>query len=643
MTAVVGSIIAKLQADATGLNSGLTLAGSRVEAFEKRSLASVRRFDAVVSRGFGRAGAVMATFGANLAGTIVGMLGAHAVIAKLRAELDRLGNVADSSAAAGLDPELWQSIAFSAKLGGIEISKASEALATFAANSALAAQNKGRMVQALKATAPELLKEIQLATTQEQRIRAVADALAKEADASKRAAIARATLGDAKFANIFAGGAKAIDDMVAKAKALGIVIDRELVAKADQYGDQWDTAAEILNAHVAKALVNLAPTMVTLVGLAGDFAENLGLVLDSLRATQDRVLLAPLQSELAQLENNIATMKAAIEVQKEANKAGGLTALFQGGDVAGSMANLELMYQRAGELQERIKQILSAPPTITVPDIPDIDPEDLFDTADAVAKVVTALKFEEMQLGRTANAQELYAKLNEAGVTLESDYGQAIMQAVAALQAKRADVEATTAAMQEQAKRLEFLTDLGRDFAHSLKDDLAEGKTAVEALSNAFGRLGDRLIDLALDQAISLLFKNLLGSAFGGASLGGAGNFSIGNVPLYATGTAFHPGGAAIVGERGPELVMMPRGSSVLNASRTADYMRPSMPMSSNLSSSVANDNAGGITIAPVYHIDARGSSMTPAEIRALLEANNKQLRRSLPGMLADARSRGEI
>lgn len=36
-----------------------------------------------------------------------------------------------------------------------------------------------------------------------------------------------------------------------------------------------------------------------------------------------------------------------------------------------------------------------------------------------------------------------------------------------------------------------------------------------------------------------------------------------GDVPRYSSGTPYHPGGMAIVGERGPELVNLPRGSSV--------------------------------------------------------------------------------
>ena len=47
-----------------------------------------------------------------------------------------------------------------------------------------------------------------------------------------------------------------------------------------------------------------------------------------------------------------------------------------------------------------------------------------------------------------------------------------------------------------------------------------------------------------------------------------------GGVAKYAKGTNFHPGGLAIVGEQGPELVNLPRGSSVETASQTRSVMR---------------------------------------------------------------------
>ena len=42
------------------------------------------------------------------------------------------------------------------------------------------------------------------------------------------------------------------------------------------------------------------------------------------------------------------------------------------------------------------------------------------------------------------------------------------------------------------------------------------------------------------------------------------------NVPRYARGTGFHPGGRAVVGEEGPELVDLPAGTRVYNARQTS-------------------------------------------------------------------------
>ena len=57
-------------------------------------------------------------------------------------------------------------------------------------------------------------------------------------------------------------------------------------------------------------------------------------------------------------------------------------------------------------------------------------------------------------------------------------------------------------------------------------------------------------------------------SAFLGGGSSGSSNFGIplpgsGLIKGFATGTDFAPGGFAMVGERGPELVNLPRGSKV--------------------------------------------------------------------------------
>lgn len=44
-------------------------------------------------------------------------------------------------------------------------------------------------------------------------------------------------------------------------------------------------------------------------------------------------------------------------------------------------------------------------------------------------------------------------------------------------------------------------------------------------------------------------------------------------IPAYADGTDFHPGGVALVGEEGPELVNLPRGAQVFTANETRGMM----------------------------------------------------------------------
>ncbi len=72
-------------------------------------------------------------------------------------------------------------------------------------------------------------------------------------------------------------------------------------------------------------------------------------------------------------------------------------------------------------------------------------------------------------------------------------------------------------------------------------------------------------------------------------------------LPQFATGTDFAPGGMALVGERGPELVNIPRGSKVLSASQTKSMLNtPEFDFnkigqaSGSISNSVVNNYGGG-------------------------------------------------
>ena len=104
-----------------------------------------------------------------------------------------------------------------------------------------------------------------------------------------------------------------------------------------------------------------------------------------------------------------------------------------------------------------------------------------------------------------------------------------------------------------------------KDAFRDMEKDIvrALNQIAINGLKKAlFGGEGGGGLDFG-----SLLAK-LFGSIFGGGAGGGLGYGTIGsNIPEgpfpYANGTGFHPGGMALVGERGPELLRLPRGSQV--------------------------------------------------------------------------------
>lgn len=154
------------------------------------------------------------------------------------------------------------------------------------------------------------------------------------------------------------------------------------------------------------------------------------------------------------------------------------------------------------------------------------------------------------------------------------------------------DIPAALASMEAQGMRTAntlraistTLQDANRGAFTDFVQQIRNGATAMDALktagANALGKIADKLASMAAD--------NLWSAAFGGSggggllSLLGLGGGSVGNYgqaanatglgagtgglsfPMFASGTKSAPGGLAIVGEKGPELVNLPRGAEVI-------------------------------------------------------------------------------
>jgi hypothetical protein len=85
------------------------------------------------------------------------------------------------------------------------------------------------------------------------------------------------------------------------------------------------------------------------------------------------------------------------------------------------------------------------------------------------------------------------------------------------------------------------------ELSEAFTDVIMGAKSFGDAIRGVFNRMATRV----LDSLINNLLSQALGSVLGG-------------IPGFATGTNFAPGGMALVGEKGPELVNLPRGSQVI-------------------------------------------------------------------------------
>lgn len=144
-------------------------------------------------------------------------------------------------------------------------------------------------------------------------------------------------------------------------------------------------------------------------------------------------------------------------------------------------------------------------------------------------------------------------------------------------------------------------------------------ETIVTGSGSAKDALASLLSDFAR-MATNSAFNSLF-SAATGALFGGAGAPTGLPIPIpHANGTPYAPGGLSLVGERGPELVNLPRGSQVFNARETRGM-------------------AGGVNVSYAPTINAPGASAEAvAGIRAAMAAD----RARLPSIIQDTVKRAQ-
>lgn len=591
----------------------------RLNDFEKKLARATKSADGAMSK-IERRSDRMASRLANLGtgafsgltkgavGVLAPLLTATAAIAGARQALDQFGAIADQSAAAGVDSEFFQGIAYQAKLSGVEIDSVASALGTFAKNSGLAAEGKGKMVGALQALNPELLKNIQAATTQEQRIRLAANAINEAKSAAEAAALATTLFGDSgtKLVAAFQGGAQALDQMMVKAKEMGLIVDRDLINRADELGDKLDTASQIVDLKLKRALVDLAPLMSDAAGWAAEFARLLAIAYDQVKAIEDRQFLRPLQNQLAETYNAMQPVRdriAEIEAQLAGNGPNGMILKLDLADANAKLAELEA---QANRLLDRVTTLQGRParPNTGTPAAAAASNPNLL--GDAGLSLLDLNLPDPGQIDAvTTSVRQLTVATSETGV----------------------EITRVTAALEPMTDGMLEFADVARTGARGFIADLIEERTAAEALGNVLSQLGNQLIDLGF----GALFGTgggkgqfgLIGSALGFASGGYTG-----------AGGKYQPAGVVHKGEYVFDQEATRRiGVDNLEAMSAGRLMGPPR-------GAIAVGGSGGVTVDARTTINAPNADATGlARLEAMIRQRDAELPSKVIGAVRRAKA----
>lgn len=416
-------------------------------------------------------------------------------------------------------------------------------------------------------------------------------------------------------------GREGIKKTIDEAHTLGAVMTDDVIKSAAELDQKFNQVSTTVGNALKGAIVSAAQALSNFIGLFQAFENR----------TSDT-----LQSQLTLLEKNIAAtaktkgkfggvFDGPADKQIAENTAAADKIRAELKNRAMNKLKLDLTVQKT-ELENPIKPIVA-------PSKPgkksDVDRErdkaaaSAKREADQTRELIAELEHERSLIGKSAVEKAKMNELRNAGAT--------------ATEAEKAKISELAGAIYEENKafeetqdRLQQINDTARDVTGGIVSGLLDGASAADVFSDALKKIGDTLLNDVLDSIFQVNKagggSGILGSIFG--AIGGGGFAGGGNlnyfppIPGFASGTNYAPGGMALVGEKGPELVNLPRGSQVIpNHSLRA----PSMPS--------LQRGGGGQSVVVHFSpvVDNRGASV---EAVARTEEALAKMKRELPATI---------
>lgn len=341
--------------------------------------------------------------------------------------------------------------------------------------------------------------------------------------------------GGERFVQLIEQGADGINRTKQEAHDLGLVLDEDLIARADELDRKFNAAANTVS-------VNLKGAIFEALSMLGSFIEQFQ-AFEQQSANGLNQRLKEIGLKKLDLDNQIVRQQGMLDRGEDLfgiNRGaleGGIAEARKGIDayVEQEREILSILESRkpvAAPAREPVEITVrgggSTEPVTPAPRGGGRSASSMREERDAAAELIRELENELRTLGMSEVEQRVNAELRKAGAGATDAQKASIRELVMA-------IDAEGQAMQQMESAMDNAKGMAKDFLGGLVGDLRNGVDAATALSNAFGRLADKLLDMALNSLIENIFGGMMGAG-GGGLLGGLFGFKDGGVVEAATG-----------------------------------------------------------------------------------------------------------
>lgn len=451
--------------------------------------------------------------------------------------------------------------------------------------------------------------------------------------------------GGERMVSLIEQGEAGIRDQIKAASDFGRVLDDDVIRKAAEIDQQFNSIAGTIGTTLKSAIVSVVGSMV-------DFIDGLRTVENQ----RNQTIQGGINDIMAQ-KQEVAKALAAIDAadsklnDRQKARARGTHEITMAQLNERENALIKELESRPSVMNFTPKSSDTwTPPTKYTPPLAtggsserDKAAREAERERKAVTDLLADLQLEYDMIGKTEAQKAKMNALRQAGAAATTEEQLAIANKVDAIY-RESDAYEKVQAAAEEAK------DAARDFAGTIINGMLEGASATEVLGNAMKNLGSRLINSGLDS----LF-NMGGGGLYDIFKGGGGGFPSAPGGLYSDGGytgdggKYQPAGVVHKGEyvMDADTVRKAGGPAAMEAMRRglkgyADggmvgISAPSIPNVKPVTGG-AGSGAVNVNFSPVYNVQGTGPEI--AQLRAQMARDKAELPLRVEAAVRDARKR---